>query len=453
MKAFCRRKGIRLDYTVPYTPQQNGRAERLNRTVLNKARAMIFESGLKKEMWGEAIRVAAYILNRSPTDSLEVTPYQLWMNKIPDVSNCRVFGCEAYAKELGSLKKLDERSKRFVFVGYSPTGYRLWDASSRKIIVRRDVIFNEKRKETTQEEKKHVRELEEFDEEIRERTDEEEEEEENTQAQESSEEDDSYANTQETMQSSESEAEDEPADRPTLNQLRKSVRSKKKPLRYDEYVMLTYREAVEEPDGIKWKNAICKEKEALKDNSTWELVDREKVGNKRILSNKWVFRAKDDGTYKARLVIRGCEQKRGIDYTDTYSPVLDSASLRILFALIANRNYQYLKFDVKTAFLYGDLKEEIYMRPPEGFSFGNKVCKLKKALYGLKQAPLCWNNKFTLFLKQKGFRPLKTESTIWKNENKNLTVAFYVDDGLLLGQDVEKMKNFIMEMKSTFETK
>lgn len=111
MKLYCKQKGIKLDYTVPYTPQQNGRAERLNRTLLNKAKAMIFDSGLKKEMWGEAVRVAAHIVNRSPTESLKVTPYQLWENKKPDLTKCHTFGCKTYAKELGNLKKLDERSK------------------------------------------------------------------------------------------------------------------------------------------------------------------------------------------------------------------------------------------------------------------------------------------------------------------------------------------------------
>lgn len=121
-------------------------------------------------------------------------------------------------------------------------------------------------------------------------------------------------------------------------------------MRYEEQAHLSYQEAVGEPDREQWKKAICAEKESLRSNSTWKLVDRKEIGNKRLLSSRWVFKVKDDGTYKARLVVRGCEQRHGIDYTETYSPVLSSASLRILFALIARDNYKYLKFDIKTAF-------------------------------------------------------------------------------------------------------
>lgn len=166
MKTYCRKKGIKLDYTVPYTPQQNGKAERLNRALLNKARALIIDSGLEKEMWSEAIRVTAYLVNRSPTESLKITPNQLWTGRKLDLSNCRVFGCKAYAKELGNMKKLDERSKQLIFVGYSLGGYRLWDASKRKIVVRRNVKFCEKEnlnqrkkinpEETDKEEEKEV---------------------------------------------------------------------------------------------------------------------------------------------------------------------------------------------------------------------------------------------------------------------------------------------------------
>lgn len=153
MKNYCRKKGIKLDYTVPHIPQQNGKAERLNRTLLDKARALIIDSGLKKEMWGEAVRIAAYLVNRSPTELLTVTSNQLWTGEKPNLSNCRVFGCKAYAKELGYLKKLDERSNQLIFIGYSPGGYRLWNASKRRVVIRRDVVFCENKKESSEGEK------------------------------------------------------------------------------------------------------------------------------------------------------------------------------------------------------------------------------------------------------------------------------------------------------------
>lgn len=87
LKMFCRKNGIRVDYTIPFTPQQNGKAERMNRSLVGRGRAMIFDSGLPKKFWGEAIQTATYIINRSPTHALEnkITPAELWYNKMPNI--------------------------------------------------------------------------------------------------------------------------------------------------------------------------------------------------------------------------------------------------------------------------------------------------------------------------------------------------------------------------------
>ena len=128
-------------------------------------------------------------------------------------------------------------------------------------------------------------------------------------------------------------------------------------------------------------------------NHTWELVDLP-PGNKP-LGYKWIFKRelKDDGTidkYKARIVVKGFRQKEGLDYFDTYSPVTRITSIRLLIALAAVYDLQIHQMDVKTAFLNGELEEEIYMEQLEGFIVSgqeNKVCRLVKSLYGLKQAP------------------------------------------------------------------
>jgi len=129
-----------MNYTVPYSPQMNGTAERLNRTLMEKARALSTESKMKKEMWGEAIFTATYLLNRSPTKILTKTPYENWTEEKPNLKNLQLFGCITYAKILGPLKKLDDRSKKYK-LGYAPQGYRLWDIEKRKIIISRDVRF------------------------------------------------------------------------------------------------------------------------------------------------------------------------------------------------------------------------------------------------------------------------------------------------------------------------
>lgn len=116
--------------------------------------------------------------------------------------------------------------------------------------------------------------------------------------------------------------------------------------------MLTYNEAVTGTDRDEWKKAIEAEKDSFEKNKTWELVDASTVGNKKPLSSKWVFTNKGTGKFKARLVIRGCLQKYGIDYNETFSPVVSANSLRILIALPAKRDYTMYTLDIKTAFLY-----------------------------------------------------------------------------------------------------
>lgn len=127
LKEWCKLNGIKLDYTIPYTPQLNGKSERLNRTLLEKTRALLFDSKLGDEMWGEAMYCATYLLNRLPTESLKnnTTPYEMWHGRKPNISNIQKFGSKVFAKQLHNVKKLDPRSKKLVMVGYTNNGYRL----------------------------------------------------------------------------------------------------------------------------------------------------------------------------------------------------------------------------------------------------------------------------------------------------------------------------------------
>ncbi|CAK1599008.1 unnamed protein product [Parnassius mnemosyne] len=119
-------------------------AARMNRTLTEKARALLLDSQLPKELWGEALRYAVYVTNRSPTASLNVTPFEMWEGRRPNVSNFRIFGSSAYAHiPQKLLMKLDPRGVKLKMVGYAPGGYRLWDANERKIHIERNVLFRE----------------------------------------------------------------------------------------------------------------------------------------------------------------------------------------------------------------------------------------------------------------------------------------------------------------------
>ena len=143
---YLRREGIAHQSTVRKTPEQNGVAERMNRTLLDKVRSMLHHSKLPLRFWAEALATATHVRNCSPTTALDETPYERWNGEKPDVSNLRVFGCKAYAhipKE--KRKKLDPKSQKCIFVGYPPgvKGFKLYDPNTQKMIVRRDVVFVE----------------------------------------------------------------------------------------------------------------------------------------------------------------------------------------------------------------------------------------------------------------------------------------------------------------------
>ncbi|MCO5548104.1 hypothetical protein L7F22_001562 [Adiantum nelumboides] len=144
-KDFLGNKGIKHQCTMPYTPQQNGVAERKNRSLMEMVRCMLKAKSLPHKLWMEAVACAAHVLNRCPTRALNtITPYESWYDKKPTVNYLRVFGCLAYAHIPQQLRgKLDDKAIKCIFVGYSSgsKGYRLYNPVTNKIFESRDVIF------------------------------------------------------------------------------------------------------------------------------------------------------------------------------------------------------------------------------------------------------------------------------------------------------------------------
>ncbi|KAL0388370.1 UNVERIFIED_CONTAM: Retrovirus-related Pol polyprotein from transposon TNT 1-94 [Sesamum radiatum] len=205
----------------------------------------------------------------------------------------------------------------------------------------------------------------------------------------------------------------------------------------------TINEALSSPKAPFWKEAINNEIESIMQNHTWELVDL--PSGSKPLGCKWILKRKykADGSidkYKARLVAKGFKQKEGLDFFDTYSPVTRITSIRVLIAVAALYDLEIHQMDVKTAFLNGELDEEIYMEQPEGFVVPGqekKVCRLVKSLYGLKQAPKQWHEKFDRTMLSNGFKINECDKCVYVKSTQHsfIIVCLYVDDMLIMGSN------------------
>ncbi|UYV65144.1 hypothetical protein LAZ67_3003315 [Cordylochernes scorpioides] len=230
--------------------------------------------------------------------------------------------------------------------GYAPNGYRLWDEQSKQIFTARDVIFLDEGCINKEEKIPIVEPEEEYEDQLE-------------------------LNEEPSLPEVSEDNEDIPTKPSTSKYNLRPRSSLQTPSRYEyfylerdgttESALLTYSEAISGPNQEKWKKAIKEEKESLAKNEVWEIVKENEASNKKILTSKWLFKVKEDGRYKARLVVRGFEQEAGIDYDETFSPVISTVSLRIYFALMAKKRFVFKTLDIKTAFLYGFLDEEIYI--------------------------------------------------------------------------------------------
>ncbi|CAB4028654.1 Hypothetical predicted protein, partial [Paramuricea clavata] len=352
----------------------------------------------------------------------------------------RVFGCEAYAHvPKDERKKLDSKARKCILLGYGTEtkGYRLYDPNRARVFHSRDVQFNESSQEPE------------------------------------------VVKVQEPKQNTLVELEfEEPIDveEPVVNEepepqvTRRSERDRRPPAYYGEWATAanhdkneprTVKEALSSPQKTKWVKAMEKEMESLKTNEVWNLVELPE--NRKAVGSKWVFRVKTDAdgtveTHKARLVAQGFSQTFGDDYDETFSPVARFESVRTVIALAAQHGLKLHQMDVTTAFLNGDLKEEVYMKQPEGFIDKGKehlVCRLRRSICGLKQSPRCWNSVLDRKLKNMGFVQTTGDPCIYVKEEGGeiFIIAVYVDDILLAGKNDQKINEVKQALAEQFQMK
>lgn len=210
-----------------------------------------------------------------------------------------------------------------------------------------------------------------------------------------------------------------------------------------------------------WKLAMDKEFEALVHNKTWHLVPPQKGVN--IIDCKWVYKVKrkTDGSidrYKARLVAKGFKQRYGIDYEDTFSPIVKAATIRLVLSLAVSQGWSLRQLDVQNAFLHGFLEEDVYMRQPPGYEEPKApqyLCKLDKALYGLKQAPRAWYSRLSKKLHELGFRSSKADTSLFFYNNKGLMMFLlvYVDDIIVASPFAQAVTALLRSLEKEFALK
>jgi hypothetical protein len=211
----------------------------------------------------------------------------------------------------------------------------------------------------------------------------------------------------------------------------------------------------------RWNAAMHDEYKALIDNKTWHLVPPSSTRN--IIDCKWVYRVKKnaDGTidrYKTRLVAKGFKQRYGIDYEDTFSPVVKAATIRLVLSVAVSRGWSLRQLDVKNAFLHGVLEEEVYMRQPPDFEdpkVPHFICKLDKALYGLKQVPRAWFARLSTKLHGLGFVPSKVDTSLFLYHKHTIViyVLIYVDDIIVTNSSNKVIGALLKDPRDDFALK
>lgn len=219
---------------------------------------------------------------------------------------------------------------------------------------------------------------------------------------------------------------------------------------------MCFKQAVKENQ---WKKAMQSEIDSIEKNRTWTLTDLPK-GHKPI-GLKWVYKLKNDtdGAIlkdKARLVAKGYVQKYGVDFEEVFAPVTRLETVRLLLALAAKNGWKIHHLDVKSAFLNGEIQEEVYVTQPEGFVKENeehKVYKLLKALYGLRQAPRAWYARLNKCLEDLGFTKCPYEHAVYvrREGNESLIVGVYVDDLLITGTCVSNIDRIKKQISKEFD--
>ncbi|KAF2358480.1 Reverse transcriptase RNA-dependent DNA polymerase [Trinorchestia longiramus] len=329
-KAVVMDNKIKHEFTAPYSPHQNGTAERSWRSLFEMARCLLLHANLPKELWNHAVRTAAHIRNRCFNKRTGKTPFEMFTRKKPDLSNMHIFGSKCFSKSQNP-GKLDPRN----------------------VMIEDEFIAVDNPAELKQSGKTDEAEAE-----LKPGT------------------------VPEGIQN-ETHLDEKPTRRFPL-------REKKPPIYLKDYVdpdecditnhvvdyyyrvssiLKSYSEAISSPDSVEWQKAISDEMAALVDNETFERVAKPK--ERSVIGGRWVYSVKsgpnDQEIFKARYVAKGYSQVADVDFTETFSPTARLTSVRMLMDIAVQKSYIVLQMDVCTAYLHAKIDCNVFVEQPEGF--------------------------------------------------------------------------------------
>ena len=447
---WARSVGMVIDYTAPHTPQQNGSVEREHRTIGEAVRAMLLNSQRPRSFWSYAALTAVYIRNRCPKSGKQMTPYEAWSGRKPDLSKIKIWGSTAYALVPDATRdKNESHGVKGILVGFETNRYILLDARTpRKVIKSRNVRFDEMMVRMP---------------------------------------DKGSSGSDSRPTRSDSERRDDSTDGSTITnptialiptELRRSERLNSKPsysmaglqqvvevnATFEEREPKSIKQALSGPDRKHWEASIKLELKAHADNKTFERCDLP-VGRKAI-KGKMVFKIKQTSTgeierFKSRFCACGYSQIEGIDYSKTSAPCISLPALRMVISLAAIHEWKIWHCDVKTAHLNGVLEEEIFMKIPNDLNqfFGCKssemiIVRLLKSLYGLKQAGHNWSELARKTMIQLGWTRCNYEESLFikKSSDGRIAIgALQVDDFAVTGSWSEESARFAKAFGEHYE--
>lgn len=451
--------GIKHQTSAPHTAEQNGKAERDHRTTVEAARSHIHAKRLPLKLWAEAINYSVYALNRTLTTRHDITPFELWHGKKPNISHMRIFGSPAYVFiPDAERQKLDPKAEKGIYVGEceNQKASRIYIEDTGRTIISRHIKVYEQPNEPT------------------------------------------IADSDDMKIDSDSAADEEQSDpenvetdntlrtrkvtfgpMPTRQSMRGRIPKKLHPmetyaglsktsditsLAFHAHTLIFYepksfKEAMASEESELWKLAADDEIRSHHKNNTWTIVPLPE--GRTCIPSGWNFKIKTgkDGLpkrRKARFFAKGYKQIKGIDFEESFAPVVRYDSLRVMFAIAAAHDLELFQLDVKTTFLNGEVDEELYIAQPEGYVVAGRekeVCRLNKSIYGIRQASRIWNMTLHSALLAFGLTQSTADPCIYSRirGDEIIIIAIWVDDGLIAGSNISLIRNIIRYLNTNFE--